>query len=399
MLAAAATVLVACGGSPAPHGATSSRPDGSHAPTGGSSAPAGPSQSASTSAGHVAPAASPRTVQALSLLTTAHLPAALGTGVHGFEDDGGTATTYPSTGFVSDAETETRLTRFRVSLQSWTSPTAAREAYGELTRSGGTPIPGLGDKAIDQVGEQIVVLHTSQVLIVGVIPTTAGEDYLATHDKSPAALRSVLDRPARAAAKALAPQLTGTAVTGPYLQLPAGAIDPCNLSTAKISAATKAPVTLVNAPSENRPAQQCDVALGGSPFLVQTYTAAQAAAALPATTLSAVYSADLRSPTLRHRLQMSSGHIKAFMAADQDFVLEILATPATAGYRQAIAPETAHEALIRIKNAHTGPLTRAQCYALGQDAALQLVVGHPNAEADAFFHELVTWCQSVPKGP
>jgi len=395
LLAATTAALVGCSGSPAPPAASSRAGQGTSPRPGGTGPGSGANPSTPAPSRHPTPAAPPRDLQALALLTAAGLPAALRAGGHGYQDDGGTATTYPSLGFASEADTETTLTRFRVSLQSWDTPATASDDYDALTRSGGTPMTGLGEKAMDQIGEQIVVLEGSQVLVVGVDLTPAGEDYLAAHGKSPAALLAVMDRPARSAAKALAAHLSGHPATGTYLQLPAGALDPCNLSTAAIGAATKQPVTAVHAPSENRPAQQCDVAIGGSPFLVQTYTSAQAAAAVPTTTVAAVYATDLRAPTVRNRRQMAGPHVKAFMAADADFVLEILATPDGAGFR-ADAPETAHQALVRIKNAHTGPLTRAQCYALGEDAAQQLVLGHPDAEWKAFFDELVNWCSSFP---
>ncbi len=358
----------------------------------------------SAGAGHdgPGPVPAPKELQALPLLTATGLPTALGTSVHGFQDDGGTASTYPSAGFISTAETETRLTRFQVSLQSYTNPADATQAYNQLTASGGTPIAGLGDKAMAQVAQQVVVLKGSQVLVVGVNLTSAGNDYLAEHDKSPASVLAALDRPARAAARAIVPQLTGAAVSGSYLQLPAGATDPCAISTKSLATATKQAVTATNAASENRPAQQCDIQIGSSPYVVQTYTSTQAAAAIPATTLAAVYAQDAQVSTPGQRVQTASEHLKAFMNIDTDFTLEVLVTGDPGSNWRATAAtapgETAHQALIRIKNAQTSPISREHCYQLGKEAAMQLVIGMPQSEADHFFTELTDWCSRFPSG-
>jgi hypothetical protein len=391
----AAAALAACG---------SNSPHHSDAPTvpldpgsGSGPSPTG----AAGSAGSTGVIAAPKAFQALPLLTQAGLTTALGTPLKGFQDDGGTASTE---GFISIAETEDRLTRFRVSLQSYPSAANATQAYNELTRSGGTALAGLGDKAMDLVATQVVVLKASQVLLVGVYPTPAGLDYIGENDKSPASLLTLLDKPARAVATAIAPHLVGTAVSGPYLQLPAGGLDPCALSIKAIATATKQDVSATNGPSEDRPSQQCNVRIATSPYLVQTYTSTQAAAAVPATTLAAVYAADAKVKTPGQRVQTASAHLKAYLDVDTDFTLEVLITGAPvgragviepAGYVRA-APETAHQALLRIRNARTAPVSREHCYELGREASLQLVVGMPEAEAKQFFDELVDWCSKFP---
>jgi hypothetical protein len=153
----------------------------------------------------------PKALQVLPLLAEAGLPAALGTPLSEFKDDGGVASTDR---FISQAETQSRLTRFNVSLQTYQSPIAADLAYNRLTLSGGTPIRGLGDKAMDLVATQVIVLKASQVLVVGVDTTSAGLGYIGEHGRTPASLLAVLDQPARTVAGAIAPQLTGTAVSG-----------------------------------------------------------------------------------------------------------------------------------------------------------------------------------------
>lgn len=62
------------------------------------------------------------------------------------------------------------------------------------------------------------------------------------------------------------------------------------------------------------------------------------------------------------------------------------------------APETAHQPPIRIKNARTTLAPREQCYALGDEAAIQLVAGMPRSEANQPFDELVDWCAKFPSG-
>jgi hypothetical protein len=83
----------------------------------------------------------------------------------------------------------------------------AQQAYNQLTLSGGTPLPGIGEKASDTIATQVVVLKFSQVLVVHVDLTPAGIDYLGENAKSPASLVAALDNPARAVARAVAPQL------------------------------------------------------------------------------------------------------------------------------------------------------------------------------------------------
>ncbi len=271
------------------------------------------------------------------------------------------------------------------------------DAYNQFSGTGATPLPGVGDKALDLVGTQVVVLKASQVLVVNVDLTSAGEDYLGQNDKSPESQLTALDKPARAAAQAIAARLTGSPASGSYLQLPAGALDPCKVSTKAIGAGTKQAVTAVNASSENRPAQQCDIKIGDSRYLVQTYTSTQASAAVPSTSLAAVYAQDASARTPGEHVHTESANLMAFANIDEDFTLEVLVTGAELSSFRA-TPETAHQALIRIKNAYTAPVSREQCYELGKEAAMQLVVGIPEAEAKKFFDELVDWCSMFPRG-
>ena len=385
-LVVVATALSACGsGSPQK---TSTSPAHGQPHSGSATPSAGSSASSS-----LKPA--PKALQALPLLKLTELSTAIGTPLNGLQDDGGTSS--PSGGFVSVAETESHLTKFRISLQSYANPAAAMQVYKQLTVNGGTPLPGIGDKALDSIGTQVIVLKASQVLTVNVNLTSAGEDYLGQNDKSTESLLTALDKPARAAAQAIAAQLTGSPAIGSYLQLPAGALDPCKLSANAISTGTKQDVTAVNASSENRPAQQCDIKIGDSRYLVQTYTSAQATAAVPSTSLAAVYAQDASAHTPGEHVHTESANFMAFANIDEDFSLELLVTGAQLSSFRA-APETAHQALIRIKNAYTAPVSREQCYELGKEAAMQLVVGMPEAEAKKFFDELVDWCSKFPKG-
>jgi hypothetical protein len=160
----------------------------------------------------------PKAFQAWPLVTGGGLPVALGTPLNGFKDDGSTAS---ADGVISKAEMQSRLTRFHVSLQSYPNPAEADLAYNRLTLSGGRPISGLGDTAMDLVATQVIVRKASQVLVVGVDTTPAGLDYIADHGKTPASLLAVLDQPARAVAGVIAPNLLGVAVSGTSLQTPA----------------------------------------------------------------------------------------------------------------------------------------------------------------------------------
>ena len=380
-----ATAITACG-SGSPH--KTGTPPASQGPHRGSATPS----TGSPGSPGLKPA--PKALQALPLLKLTELSAAIGTPLNGLQDDGGTSS---GSEFFSVAETESHLTRFRISLQSFANPAAAMDAYSQLSGTGGTPLAGIGDKAVDLVGEQVVVLKASQVLVVNVNLTSAGQDYLGQNDKSPESMLAALDKPARAAAQAIAAQLTGSPTSGSYLQLPAGALDPCHLSTKAIAAGTKQDVTAANDTSEDRPAQQCDVNIGDSHYLVQTYTSAQAAAAIPSTSLAAVYAQDASGHTPGEHVHTESASLMAYANIDEDFTLEVLVTGAQLSSFRA-APETAHQALIRIKNSRTAPVSREQCYELGKEAAMQLVVGMPEAEAKQFFHELVDWCSKFPVG-
>ncbi len=106
-----ATTLAACG-SGSPH--TTSTSPAHKEPQHGTATP-----SAGSSGSPILRPA-PEALQALPLLKLSELGAAVGSPLNGLQDDGGASS--PSGGFVSVAETESHLTRFRISLQSYANP-------------------------------------------------------------------------------------------------------------------------------------------------------------------------------------------------------------------------------------------------------------------------------------
>jgi hypothetical protein len=387
-IAIVALTVAACGGGSKASGSKASGSSGS------TSAGAGSTSGAASASLPSAPV----NLTALPLLKGVNLGAALGSAVIGYQDDGGYPAIYPNVSFISQAETATNLTRLVVTLQTFGSTGDAATAYQQATKAA-APLTGLGDMAAYTTGVPLTVLKGSQVLTVSPNATSAGNDYIAEQDKSTESIASIYDKPALAAAAAIAPKLTGTSVSKQYVQIAEGGVDPCVLSTTTLAKDLATTVTATYGKSETAPRMQCTYAVGTRRYLLQTYTSTQASNAIPATTVQAQFTADMQKATRGQQQKVTTNSFSAFMNVDTDWQFEFLvsSTGSVSGLVAHGIAEPALQELIRIRNAVTGPLTRDQCYKLGEDAFGRLSLATPDADVTKFTDTLVDWCSGFPK--
>jgi hypothetical protein len=366
-IGALALSLIGCGGS----GTPAASPSGTSGSVPGSSP---------TSSPVAALPAAPSGLVASNLLASVSVSAALHT--RGAQDDGGVST--GSTTFVSQAVTQSRLTVFTVMLTTYDTPANATQSYQQLAVQGSKQLPGVGDAAAYQPATQVTVRKGAQVLTVRVAGTTAGNNVLASQGKNAASLQQVLDKPLLAAARAIAPHLSGQSVTGQYVEIPRGGADPCAIPVAALQAKLHKSVSLSHAASESPPAQQCDYTIDGKPYIVQTFTAAQARSAIPRANLRSIFTADRARGSQSGTLKDTAGPFTLFMNPDADWTAEVLlsgpraGTPGAstqglgspgviepAGYRQPTPPE--HPApliLVKVANGYTFVMDYDDCYEL-----------------------------------
>jgi hypothetical protein len=372
----------------------------------------------------------PDALVASHLLASVDLTAAVGTPVQGAQDDGGY--TSQQNAFVSQVETTTSLTRLSISLISAADSTAADTQYQQLAGQSATALPGVGTKASYVPAQQATVLSGSQVLSVRAIPTVAGGERLAATAKSPQSLDAVLTTPMLATTKTLASKMSGQAAAKPYVQIPAGAVNPCSVSVKALSDQLHKQVTggtVVQ--SQMPPAQQCTYMISSKPFSVLTYTAAQAAAALPPTTLATVFDTSRKQPSRVATLYDDVAPYQLYMKPDADWVGEFLlsdprsastgtSTPAAAGLPAAagaqtvgfhqpadVAPRGPGLTWVRVQNGYTFVVDYEDCYdffldairAENADATAQLKATLGVHAANAIYQQLTQdiadWCREL----
>jgi hypothetical protein len=280
----------------------------------------------------------PAALEATALIKGAELSQAIGTPTQGLQDDGGftTTTSSGSHAFWSQAETATQDTHLVVTLESFNSTASASEGYQAAisTLGASQPLAGVGQEATaaDELfssfsqacnrdapacearlragstfsGEgSVTVLKGSQVLTVTPTPSATAMATL-TQDQSSLSgagaassvqslislYQTVLETQPQAAAKALATRMSGQSNSTTYLELPAGAVNPCTLSTRSLLSALRgSPVTEQGyMKSDDPPAQACSYDIGDAGFTDETETAQQAAASVPPQTLATLFS-------------------------------------------------------------------------------------------------------------
>ena len=317
-------------------------------------------------------AKAPAALLATSLLAASRLAAVI-PGVAGKQDDGGWVSLYPETAFASEVETQSTLTHFKITLTAYGSKKFATVGYTSAV-NGEPTLAGVGDRAAVAMNLQTLVLKGSQVLLVQVFTTLAGDDLIAQQGKSPQVMDHVLQQPLLAATKALAHHLNGKPATKPYAHVPVGAQDPCGVTAATLTSKKLTSVSLAGAPSGRPPAQQCDYTINGDAFLVQTLTRPQADAASPPTTLDAVYAADLAATAgnAHKTLTATIGPLRMFMVPGGDWIAEaIIESPATGAPTTAVQGALAttqglelHPELLRVETPYTVPTEYNLCVGL-----------------------------------
>jgi hypothetical protein len=381
----------------------------------------------STSGGAVAPSASlsaaPPALVASHLIDAANLSMAVGSAVTGNQDDGGVSP--DATHFVSQAETESRLTRFSVMLTTYDKTASATQAYRQQVGGGTTPLPGVGDEAAYQPGAQVAVRKGAQVLSLRVDATPAGESMLVATAKSPASIQAVLTQPSLQVARALAGQLSGQSLSGQYVEIPAGAVDPCEVSVSELQAALHKSVTMAHTMSQQPPQLMCTYTINGQPFSVSTYTEAQAEAALPPASLKSVFTTDAQMPSHSGILQDTAGPVALYMNPDSDWSAAALFT--TSSQTQGLGPIPAPAAqqvsfrgkttpfvpqgppliMVKVRNGYTFVVDIQDCYELFWGAihdelraAQKLIFGSLGMDAAATFtkkmsDDVYNWCKAL----
>jgi hypothetical protein len=357
------------------------------------------------------PAAAPAGLVAVTLFKATHLASVL-PGLRGRQDDGGYAQTYPGTSFVSTVQAQTADTAFSVTLTAFASKSSAGQGF-VTERSGTSKLPGVGNRAALLANEETLVLEGSQVLLVQVTGTAAGNDLIAAGDKSPAVLKQILGAPLLAATKALVHHMNGQPAKKAYTYLPAGARNPCSVTAASVKAKIHHPVVVTPAMSEQPPSQQCDYSLNSQPFLVQTYTHAQAVLASPPTTLDAVFSADLAAANGRNNaLTATIGPVRLFMIPDEDWTAEALIESSAKGIPTSSAPAAADGSgatthglsLVRVLNGYTYTVSFEDCVALFNQEVLGVLADPIDAIPDvsdatknALLNKVYDWCLYMTK--
>lgn len=280
------------------------------------------SQGGSAAAKHHATKKAPPAITAIALFHRTALKKALGLTISRVQDDGGVAQYDGS--FASSAEVATKLTILTATLTSYPNRKAAFAAFQAGRYAGTKRIKGVGTRAYS-AGDHVVVQTGDQLMIDQARPSAAGEDYLATQEKSSAAIDLVVNTPALKSGTALGKKVIGKWKVASYSELPKGAAPPCGRPNKKYGITTPT-VSL----SESPPFQQCDFTVGGSPFERQTYTLGQARTSLSKLTPDQAYAAELAQTDGRKVKQATFTvgriQIKIFMVLDDDWEFGSLIT-------------------------------------------------------------------------
>jgi hypothetical protein len=351
-------------------------------------------------------AKAPAALRANLLIKGAKLRAALHTKVGATQDNGGDAP--DPTSFETQAEVETKLTTLLTTLFTYQTKADAVRAYGAFAGPSPHRIRHLGNAASTQPDAQVTVRKGGQVLTVLPGLTPAGETYVVDHDKSPASVETALNRPALEAARALTRHMTGPRLTGHYVHLPRGAIDPC-ISRSALKKATHQAITVqpMNVSFE-APSQQCNYTVGSRPYEDTTYTAAQARTAISLGSPQAVFAADLKAAEGKRVQRKTIGPLKAFMVEDEDWTVEILVSRSAHKHAAAgdhsgspLATSKARAVVIfKFSNGYTFPVSKLDCVALmNQEIHRELdpelrQIGETGAEGAGFQLDdaIKDWC-------
>jgi hypothetical protein len=228
--------------------------------------------------------------------------------------------------------------------------------------------------------------------------------------------------------------MSGAGASKPYVEIPAGAVNPCGIPVAELSAKLHKSVsagTVVQ--SQMPPAQQCSYTISGKPFSVQTYTAAQAAAAIPPTTLATLFATTRQQPSRVATLYADVAPYQLYMKPDADWVGEVLlsdpsraipsdgtSTPGAAGLSDEVttqpvgfhapvdvAPRGPGLTWVRVANGYTFVVDFEDCYDFFLDAIraeneeatsqLKATLGIPAANAiyRQLTKDLEDWCHEL----
>jgi hypothetical protein len=363
-----------------------------------------PATAAAPAAHHPSVHQAPAALRAAALIHAAHLRSALGKKVSPTQDNGGYADTTQS--FSSSAEVATTLTTLTVSIFSYRNVAAAKEGYKAFLGAGAHRIKGVGDQA-SQNAADVTVRTGSQVMTDDAGLTAAGQQYVASHNKSPQSMKAALYTPARKSGEALGRKLRGKwNHHHAYRELPKGAVNPCPAAKD-----LKGHITAQPATSDSPPMQKCDIDRGGRHYTFLTYTDAQSRTAISTDKPSAVYAQDLSYSSGYKIKKDAFGPFKLFMRLDSDWQVDVLVDTSKATTSSARANATArsaqkfgHGLLMRIDNDITGPVQHDCKVVLAPGlkdvlhAAQALMPADEDAEYDDDIDQDETsWCKDLNK--
>ena len=264
-----------------------------------------PAATGATAASAGGTATAPGALIAARLVTAAQASSAMGVQLPGIEDDGGVS--QPGGPFISQARTLTPAASLTVSLATFGAAGDAQQRYAQLVPPATTSpapeqVPSVGDRATT-TATGVMVLKGAQLLTVGMTLPKAVDDRLAqakiTGSLDPATLAAANEamlHDATSLARVMGDKLTGQAVSGSISYLPSGAADPCAVPAASLNHGdihvTSQPVV-----SDAPPALECVYIFTGSregepgtgELATYALTSPQAQAAVPPTTVAAVY--------------------------------------------------------------------------------------------------------------
>ena len=313
------------------------------------------------------------------------------------EDDGAI---YQGGTFTSQAVTLTPATKLTIDLTTYDNHVDAQRGYSELIPpQDSSPAPqtlaGVGDKAI-RSATGVLVLKKAQVLTVRMEPSQASNDKLdqaksaaSSFDAVQSEVNDAMLHDTQTVAEVIAQKMTGQGISRPVSYLPHGAIDPCVVKATSLNSrdihVTSQPVM-----SESAPALECVYTFAGSrtgeagtgQLVTFTLSGAQAATAVPASTVQTFYGNAVAGSSSGGRAGYSSNGSGAFQASgttqgEPDYLV-VFNGPTSAVTKGVI--------LLRIEDYHSSFLLVSQdCASLIEKMFIQMLESSTERNASAYY--------------